>query len=139
MDVTGVQRCALQICVVNSGKARPLSINIENPADCRRYIGRMEIGRASWREREEISVVAVSLKKKKKMIYGCDWSSEVCSSDLCGKFRQSSAAFNQYRKSCRLSPLHRSYGDRKSVVEGKRGDLGSRRIIKKKKKNDIWM
>src|SRR3989338_6750481 len=27
--------------VVNSGKARPLSINIENPADCRRYIGRM--------------------------------------------------------------------------------------------------
>ena len=47
-----------------------------------------EIGRASCRERVYISVVAVSLKKnffKQKTAYEmpmCDWSSDVCSSDL---------------------------------------------------------
>src|ERR1041385_9517204 len=59
-----------------------------------------------------------------------DWSSDVCSSDLA-----------------RISPGSRGGGccdsaqlpkiatrDRKSVVEGKRVDLGGRRIIKKKNK-----
>src|SRR3989338_1966562 len=42
-----------------------------------------EIGRASCRERGEISVGAVSFKKKKgNTRWNCDWSSDVCSSDL---------------------------------------------------------
>src|SRR3989338_7027609 len=42
-----------------------------------------QIGRASCRERGEISVVAGSLKKKRgNKRWNCDWSSDVCSSDL---------------------------------------------------------
>src|ERR1035438_10343755 len=57
-----------------------------------------------------------------------DWSSDVCSSDLAwyrlAPRRERSAA-------CTDGPTRRI--DRKSVVEGKRVDLGGRRIIKKKK------
>src|SRR3989338_6894399 len=43
----------------------------------------MKIGRASCRERVEISVVAGSLKKRRRnKRWNCDWSSDVCSSDL---------------------------------------------------------
>src|SRR5260370_41886306 len=69
--------------------------------------------------------------------FKCDWSSDVCSSDLRGVEQQA------------VPPLEAGAGvevaagggvggrqlggDRKSVGEGKRGDLGGRRIIKKKK------
>src|SRR3954463_1675679 len=64
----------------------------------------------------------------------CDWSSDVCSSDLSDRL-----------VSCQRLWCHRTdevtgwagNGDRKSVVEGKRVDLGGRRIIKKKKKNKM--
>src|SRR3954463_6007595 len=64
----------------------------------------------------------------------CDWSSDVCSSDLSDRL-----------VSCQRLWCHRTdevtgwagNGDRKSVVEGKRVDLGGRRIIKKKKKGGL--
>src|SRR3712207_9371879 len=79
IGVTGVQTCALPISyyrdklhvfaacgpgsVVVSPQARPVAEQHLDPAV-------LEIGRASCRERVEISVVAVSLKKKKnKYIY----------------------------------------------------------------------
>src|SRR5256886_3339666 len=91
--------------------------------------------------------------------FDCDWSSDVCSSDL----RNASSASDcdsvskRYRRFCALSALcfggmtqHKSLArplissvmcsqsseDRKSVGEGKSVDLGGRRIIKKKKKKD---
>src|SRR2546430_16489760 len=66
--------------------------------------------------------------------FDCDWSSDVCSSDL-------------QRQACRVQWLGQrgprrqrkfpAEPDRKSVVEGKSVDLGGRRIIKKKKNKDI--
>src|SRR4029077_21292040 len=58
--------------------------------------------------------------------FKCDWSSDVCSSDLC--YRRS---LNR-RLLGRRKPLPHARRDRKSVVEGKSVDLGGRRIIKKK-------
>src|ERR1022692_5311215 len=63
-----------------------------------------------------------------------DWSSDVCSSDL-----PSSRACRRDSKGCgggrcRASSAKAAMADRKSGVEGKRGDLGGRRLIKKKKK-----
>src|SRR5450631_4928671 len=61
----------------------------------------------------------------------CDWSSDVCSSDLDARNEEPMAA---------LDPGADAVGgkicgeDRKSVVYGKSVDLGGRRIIKKKKK-----
>src|SRR3989338_6819568 len=50
---------------------------------CKLPASREEIGRASCRERGEISVGAGSLKKKRgNRRWNCDWSSDVCSSDL---------------------------------------------------------
>src|SRR2546426_12301267 len=78
-----------------------------------------------------------------------DWSSDVCSSDLLavtlalgaeGFFRR--AIWSSFAAGSAALALARVVGggtawqalqDRKSVVEGKRGDLGGRRIIKKKK------
>src|SRR3546814_13983756 len=78
-----------------------------------------------------------------------DWSSDVCSSDLCGVVLglglmrlfaygvDSSGGIGDLRH---LIAYGLAAGDRKSVVEGKsvsvRVDLGGRRIIKKKKKTD---
>src|SRR5579859_1558640 len=61
--------------------------------------------------------------------FDCDWSSDVCSSDLTRPRppRQGGPAVRD-----RCYPCCQS-GDRKSV-EGKSVDLGGRRIIKKKKK-----
>src|SRR5882762_8860574 len=61
-SVTGVQTCALPIYLATSRRARPPANKrnrqrVQHPARV--------IGRASCRERVEISVVAVSLKKKK--------------------------------------------------------------------------
>src|SRR2546430_7821278 len=96
--------------------------------------------------------------------FDCDWSSDVCSSDLCGwpRRRRSGAASTSSARGCgsycattttsrrssphsAAAPGQRARGrarpaaipDRKSVVEGKRVDLGGRRIIKKKTKQDI--
>src|SRR4030066_2140125 len=65
--------------------------------------------------------------------FKCDWSSDVCSSDLHTRcpVRVSSITVSRW-----LIPAARVavIADRKSVVSGKSGDLGGRRIIKKKKK-----
>src|SRR6201990_3714874 len=59
----------------------------------------------------------------------CDWSSDVCSSDLCLSYARAVVLGPQ---EYRCAVWRR---DRKSVVEGKSVDLGGRRIIKKKKKH----
>src|SRR3989304_8761369 len=58
-----------------------------------------------------------------------DWSSDVCSSDL-GKDRWGRAS---HQDRTRLAAHLSRRRDRKSVVEGKRVDLGGRRVLKKKK------
>src|SRR5256886_6905039 len=89
--------------------------------------------------------------------FDCDWSSDVCSSDLQGIHYAATpmeaqlcsgehvivvgggnsagqAAVFLSRTCLHVHVLVRAGGlDRKSVVEGKSGDLGGRRIIKKKK------
>src|SRR2546430_4439726 len=91
----------------------------------------------------------------------CDWSSDVCSSDLRSErwpisvdasteigqrsllvlsdgsrvtLNTASTVHADYTGRERRVTLTRGEADRKSVVEGKRVDLGGRRIIKKKKK-----
>src|SRR2546430_17023742 len=78
--------------------------------------------------------------------FDCDWSSDVCSSDLSSSARRQggrSSGWILWALRCRrargrraASPSRGRPIDRKSVVEGKRGDLGGRRIIKKKKKEE---
>src|SRR5256886_14534804 len=95
--------------------------------------------------------------------FDCDWSSDVCSSDLTPGSRRSaprrrsvvrstagsSEPTSPYSAPCTTwrtntvvtartgtaatSPATPVRGDRESVVEGKRGDLGGRRVIEKKK------
>src|SRR2546430_14189324 len=85
--------------------------------------------------------------------FDCDWSSDVCSSDLWTagrRRRRDTRAGRQRARDCErglgawclraLAVRHTKRGlesggkrDRKSVVEGKSVDLGGRRIIKKKK------
>src|SRR2546430_15167237 len=91
--------------------------------------------------------------------FDCDWSSDVCSSDLfVHEGFQAAGERNRHAHGVRgdEGPAARDSGggdparadagrpcgggearDRKSGVEGKRGDLGGRRIIKKKKKKII--
>src|SRR3954469_26080656 len=59
-----------------------------------------------------------------------DWSSDVCSSDLPAGQRIARQNLGDQQRRVGAGGA----GDRKSGVEGKRGDLGGRRIIKKKKK-----
>src|SRR2546430_13319685 len=74
--------------------------------------------------------------------FGCDWSSEVCSSDLMRRSRSGKgwlAALERLRTNrhvlrCAPACWRLASTDRKSVVKGKSVDLGGRRIIKKKKK-----
>src|SRR6201989_3710498 len=61
-DVTGVQTCALPICV---DPARVPRVRIESTQGERIVEIIEEIGRAACRERVEISVVGVSLTKKR--------------------------------------------------------------------------
>src|SRR5260221_14178626 len=75
----------------------------------------------------------------------CDWSSDVCSSDLDGpaaievghRVVLCPSRLRQGREDCeqaeRDQSAHLRLPDRKSVGEGKSVDLGGRRIIKKKK------
>src|ERR1043165_10297876 len=74
--------------------------------------------------------VFVFLKKRTAYeIRPRDWSSDVCSSDLWCPTSPASPTC-----STRLSSTAGAWpSDRKSVVEGKRVDLGGRRLIKKKK------
>src|SRR5260221_13734119 len=64
----------------------------------------------------------------------CDWSSDVCSSDLhwCRRFTGNCCGLQQLPGNQWNSNLWREATDWKSVVEGKRVDLGGRRFIKKK-------
>src|SRR5437588_13046273 len=71
----------------------------------------------------------------------CDWSSDVCSSDLnaawfCALVLIRAMWDPDFTLWPGPSRRWRSFGlqDRKSVVSGKSVDLGGRRIIKKKKK-----
>ena len=72
-------------------------------------------------------------------IVDCDWSSDVCSSDLLPSteimvFLPPAPQFvpNKRKENVNGGPI--KLIDRKSVVQGKSVDLGGRRIIKKKKK-----
>src|SRR2546430_15731843 len=77
--------------------------------------------------------------------FDCDWSSDVCSSDLspANAARYRAAGINTFVALWKgpteeqLKAL-KSAGmkERKRGGEGKRGDLGGRRIIKKKKKRE---
>src|SRR2546430_15366069 len=70
--------------------------------------------------------------------FDCDWSSDVCSSDLCD--RRGREWRGDISRAARGAGRPRGRGararDRESGGEGKRGDLGGGRIIKKKKKED---
>src|SRR2546427_11925464 len=74
--------------------------------------------------------------------FDCDWSSDVCSSDLSGGGCASTPRSTWGGRASGRTSRRRASGttagstDRKSVVEGKSVDLGGRRIIKKKKKED---
>src|SRR3954467_9519966 len=61
----------------------------------------------------------------------CYWSSDVCSSDLTST-RHASRRSGGSRGAPPLSRARGGREDRKSVGWGKRGELGGRRIIKKK-------
>src|SRR5262249_57242816 len=64
-SVTGVQTCALPISRRRPRNRRAVHNLRHRQARGRALVRRREIGRASCRERVEISVVAGSLKKKK--------------------------------------------------------------------------
>src|SRR5260370_42664283 len=70
--------------------------------------------------------------------FKCDWSSDVCSSDLVMVMLrfQKRPAVNFWKRSMSITPTAGRQApkrsDRKSVVQGKSVDLGGRRIIKKK-------
>src|SRR2546430_6458955 len=75
--------------------------------------------------------------------FDCDWSSDVCSSDLLNSRRHGALRENPDEQSCLsiIGNTHRSLGTPRSCYEigrascRERGvDLGGRRIIKKKKK-----
>src|SRR5258707_6949268 len=86
--------------------------------------------------------------------YWRDWSSDVCSSDLVlprkhsgcvsrGELAYLNGTANHLRRNAAVNAnsdrrfwckAQSAYRDRKSVVEGKRGDFGGGRVIKKKKK-----
>src|SRR3712207_7243953 len=83
--------------------------------------------------------------------YWRDWSSDVCSSDLhvidskarSGRSCSSAAATRSCVRALKVtrgsSGSTQARVDRKSVVLGKRVDLGGRRIIKKKKNGSITL
>src|SRR2546430_8702715 len=91
--------------------------------------------------------------------FDCDWSSDVCSSDHDYAPAQHVGArdWQTYAPECACQQRHCAVQrqrvarlgheepeagkgddrDRKSGVEGKRGELGGRRVIKKKKKKEL--
>src|SRR4029434_11317068 len=62
--------------------------------------------------------------RRRNTRFKCDWSSDVCSSDLATELRSQKCG-HMYD-----THTHTVQLDRKSVVEGKSVDLGGRRIIK---------
>src|SRR2546430_17483205 len=73
--------------------------------------------------------------------FDCDWSSDVCSSDLGGsdlyvaqrRDKDDDFGWGRPPRIVARGTMGHPDVDRKSVVEGKSVDLGGRRIIKKKK------
>src|SRR2546430_14456878 len=104
-----------------------------------------------------ISMLFFFSSRRRHTRFDCDWSSDVCSSDLerdgvptersgVARFSLPTWRGSGERGTSGLwrSPVGRrrsaSRGereDRKSVVEGKSVDLGGRRIIKKKKESNM--
>src|SRR3990167_2180846 len=82
LTVTGVQTCALPIFTVQTNASTTIMVNgtaTTTLASVQAGEDRKGVGE----ERGENSVGAVSLKKKRRhAIFDCDWSSDVCSSDL---------------------------------------------------------
>src|SRR5256886_9875565 len=104
-------------------------------------------------------VVFLFSSRRRHTIFGCDWSSDVCSSDLSAGQRmlleagdyvsaarydaalraaQELVAAAQHQIRARFDTCLRGWfggeavaGDRKSRGQGKRGELGGRRSIKK--------
>src|SRR5438270_14078557 len=68
--------------------------------------------------------------------FDCDWSSDVCSSDLRRVVHKSASDYGLVSES--IGEGRERHIDRKSVVWGKSVDLGGRRIIKKKNKINRW-
>src|SRR2546430_13766338 len=67
--------------------------------------------------------------RRRHTIFDCDWSSDVCSSDLCEVADR--VLPSEQRK--QVAPaMATAVGGRKRVVWGKRVDVGWRPIIKKK-------
>src|ERR1035438_1572372 len=61
-----------------------------------------------------------------------DWSSDVCSSDLSAIRRRTGGAGSSRLARARTPHQDRRHGDRKCGGEGKREDVGGRRVFKKK-------
>src|ERR1043166_4815899 len=91
-NVTGVQTCALPISQRGAQKLPLIDAALFVQVRRAGFEFHHEIGRASGRERVEISVVAVSFKKKTAHdIPKRDWSSDVCSSDLAARCAEAAA------------------------------------------------
>src|SRR2546430_14790219 len=88
--------------------------------------------------------------------FDCDWSSDVCSSDLVHVLliggevtevvveravlhREHQDRVDRAFGRGRVQDAAGRYVDRKSVVYGKSVDLGGRRIIKKKNRQFVWL
>src|SRR2546430_15120133 len=71
--------------------------------------------------------------------FDCDWSSDVCSSDLPARPAGSPPNLFAGRGEYALRSRHRAYPRSEERRVGKRVDLGGRRIIKKKKNKKIKM
>src|SRR5256886_13275751 len=117
--------------------------------------------RPGWKLGITISAFFFSSRRRHTR-FDCDWSSDVCSSDLgddvrlsrgagaregAARLRQARRAGGRVRRQSLLRPAKarrvrpraddRPRADRKSVGWGKSVDLGGRRIIKKKKNKAI--
>src|SRR3712207_9157477 len=95
-----------------------------------------------WPERARVTAGWFFSSRRRHTSYWRDWSSDVCSSDL-GRGRAdlrhhpllralAGGARHGKHAGGRAGGGRRRLRDRKRVVEGKRVDLGGRRIIKKK-------
>src|SRR5205085_9288084 len=109
--------------------------------DLRRLTNEMRRGSTSWLMVVGFSSTRVTdnyffSSRRLHTIFDCDWSSDVCSSDLPifeGSWVLSSLDFQTNRYDMNLCEL--CHVDRKSVVWGKSVDLGGRRLNIKKSIN----
>src|SRR3989338_2215127 len=85
-----------------------------------------------------MSVGAASLKKKDAIVDGTVTGVQTCALPISGR-RQGDHHSLGGRNQCRRQSLPvLCRVDRKSGVEGKRGDVGGGRIIKKKRRHSRW-